>query len=184
MGLEDGKYKFRRYQLDDKNRQINVFEQDVDWILGSGNSARTYFYQTEAGELYQLPLAYYSQEKVWYMAPGYDVRSHKGVMQRAGRECMFCHNAYPEVPEGSDAHHAPPVYPSELPQGIGCQRCHGPGAEHVRVALSNKDTGEERVRATIVNPARLEPRLRDDVCDQCHLQPRLPTVGYNRIRPC
>ena len=95
MVLEDGKYKFRRYQLDDKNEHINVFEQEVDWILGSGKTSRNYFYQTDAGELYQLPIAYYAQEKFWYMAPGYDRRQHEGVMRRVGRECMFCHNAYP-----------------------------------------------------------------------------------------
>ena len=180
MVLEDGKYKFRRYQLDDKDEHINVFEQEVDWILGSGKTSRNYFYQTDAGELYQLPIAYYAREKFWYMAPGYDRREHEGVMRRVGRECMFCHNAYPDVAEGSDAYGARPVYPSKLPQGIGCQRCHGPGAEHVRAAL-NKDTEVERVRATIVNPARLEPQLRDAVCDQCHLQPSVALFGVRRF---
>lgn len=155
--------------------------QEVHWILGSGNTARNYFYQTDAGELYQLPIAYYAQEKFWYMSPGYDRREHEGVMRRVGRECMFCHNAYPDVAEGSDAYGSRPVYPSKLPQGIGCQRCHGPGAEHVRVALSNKDTGDERVRVTIVNPARLEPQLRDAVCDQCHLQPSAALFGVRRF---
>ena len=117
------------------------------------------------------------------MAPGYDRRDHEGVMRRVGRECMFCHNAYPDVAEGSDAYGARPVYPSKLPQGIGCQRCHGPGAEHVRVALSNsnEDTRGESVRAAIVNPARLEPQLRDAVCDQCHLQPSVALFGVRRF---
>ena len=56
--------------------------------------------------------------------------------RRVRRECMFCHNAYPDVPAGSDVYGARPAYPSELPQGIGCQRCYGPGSGHVGQALS------------------------------------------------
>src|SRR2546430_1638713 len=42
---------FPRWQLDDAGRPINVFEQPVDWILGSGHPARTYLYQTPNGEI-------------------------------------------------------------------------------------------------------------------------------------
>src|SRR6185295_6289983 len=53
---------FRREQLDAAGQPINVWEHEVDWILGSGNHARTYLYRTEGGELYQLPIAWYTQE--------------------------------------------------------------------------------------------------------------------------
>ena len=48
----------------------------------------------------------------------------------AGKEvfdakCMVCHNAYPDVERGSDLHGEADLYPAELPEGIGCQRCHG-----------------------------------------------------------
>src|ERR1043165_6544276 len=33
---------FRRWQLDAAGKATNVFEQKVEWILGSGNHARTY----------------------------------------------------------------------------------------------------------------------------------------------
>ena len=180
MVLEDGKYKFRRYQVDGESEQINVFEQEVDWILGSGAAVRNYLYQTDAGEIYQLPLSYYSQEKIWYMTPGYDRRVHEGVTRQITRECMFCHNDYPDVAKGSDAYGMRPVFPAELPQGIGCQRCHGPGAEHVLAALGDQASAE-KLRGTIVNPARLEPALRDAVCDQCHLQPSAEIAGVRRF---
>lgn len=82
---------------------------------------------------------------------------------------MFCHNAYPDVPLGSDRYGQPHVFPSTLPEGVGCQRCHGPGAAHIRLA-ADIDALDEAVRASIVNPAKLPPKLRDDVCFQCHLQ--------------
>ena len=180
MAFEKGEYKFRRYQSGEEGTRLNVFEQTVDWILGSGDHARTYLYQTESGEMYQLPIAYYPQEKIWYMAPGFDRPNHQGIGQRVSRECMFCHNAYPDVPEGSDAYGTRPLFPEKLPEGIGCQRCHGPGADHVRVAL-HAGSGVDQKRAAIVNPARLEPRLRDDICYQCHMQPSARMPGLRRF---
>jgi hypothetical protein len=145
---------FRREQQDATGRPINVWEHEVNWILGSGNHARTYLYRTEGGELYQLPIAWYTRESQWGMAPGFDRPDHDGVLRRVRRECMFCHNAYPDAPQGSDLHDAPQTYPERLPEGIGCQRCHGPGAEHVRRALSAPKSGAA-IRAAIVDPGAL-----------------------------
>ena len=180
MAFDEGKYRFRRYQSDDEGNAYNVFEREVDWILGSGDHARTYLYQTESGELYQLPISYYTGEKLWYMTPGFDRPNHEGVGSRVGRECLFCHNAYPNTAEGSDAYGTPPVYPKELPEGISCQRCHGPAADHVRTALSPAADLAQK-RASIVNPARLAPTLRNDVCYQCHLQPSAALAGVRRF---
>jgi len=118
---------FRRWQADSEGRPIHVFEQAVEWILGSGGHARTYLYRTPGRELFQLPLAWYSQTHNWGMAPGYDRPDHDGVLRRVRRECLFCHDAYPELPAGGDAYGAAQVFPAALPEGLGCQRCHGPG---------------------------------------------------------
>ncbi|HEX9638557.1 MAG TPA: tetratricopeptide repeat protein [Acidobacteriota bacterium] len=166
----------RRYQLDESGQPIQVLEQEVDWILGSGNHARTYLYRTPNGELYQLPIAWYTQSQSWGMAPGYDRSDHLGVTRRVRRECMFCHNAYPDVAAGSDRADAPQTFPARLPQGIGCQRCHGPGAEHVRRAFSGAAP-----ESAIVNPARLSPERRDAICLGCHLQPSVALPGLRRF---
>ena len=93
---------------------------------------------------------------------------------------MFCHNAYPDVPAGSDVYTAPHVYPEELPEGLGCQRCHGPGAEHSRLAMG-EEVDFEALYSSILNPGDLEPRLRDDVCHQCHMQPSVAIPGKRRF---
>lgn len=171
---------FRRWQLDGEGREVNVFEQEVDWILGSGNHARTYLFRAPGGELYQLPVSWYAQENRWWMAPGYDRPDHEGVVRRVRRECMFCHNGYPDVPAGSDAYDAAQTYPQELPEGTGCQRCHGPGAEHLRRASGGVESQPE-IRAAIVNPGKLAPERRDDVCYGCHLQPAVALPGVRRF---
>jgi len=179
MSWKDGALIFRRYQLDDAGKRINELEQKVDWILGSGHRSRVYLYRTPSGELFQLPIAWYTQEKAWGMAPGFDRADNDGVTRLVRRECLFCHNAYPEVPPGSDMHAMPQVFPANLPEGTGCQRCHGPGASHVSVAMSGASDSE--VRAAIVNPAKLAPPLRDSVCEQCHLQPAVEMIGPRRF---
>ncbi len=45
---------------------------------------------------------------------------------------------------------------------VGCERCHGPGSEHVKNPVS----------ATILNPAREDYVAASDVCIQCHSQGR------------
>ncbi len=43
---------------------------------------------------------------------------------------------------------------------VGCERCHGPGSEHVKSATA----------ATIVNPAKMDYVRANDTCIQCHSQ--------------
>lgn len=170
---------FRRWQTDAAGQPINVFEQPVDWILGSGDHARTYLYRT-GGEIYQLPLAWYSQTRSWGMAPGFDRPDHDGVLRRVRRECLFCHTSYPDVPAGADVYGAPQTWPDDLPEGIGCQRCHGPAAEHVWLSLGGIGVREE-IRASVFNPGRLPPARRDEVCQGCHLQPSVAIPGLRRF---
>ena len=88
-------------------------------------------------------------------------------------ECFFCHNAYPEMAERNPYINQrlrdEPIYPAELPEGIDCQRCHGPGANHIRAA-GDTHASPDSIRKAIVNPARLSPAASLEVCLQCHLQ--------------
>src|SRR5687768_319829 len=170
---------FRRYQLAADGAPIHVFEQIVDWILGSGNHARTYIYQTPAGELFQLPVNWYSQTRDWGMAPGFDRADHEGVTRRVRHECMYCHNAYPEIAENPLSYWRSQTFPEKLPEGIGCQRCHGPGADHARAAMRSAPPAE--IRKTIVNPITLASARRMDLCYGCHMQPAVALMGVRKF---
>lgn len=176
----DGRFFQLRYQIDGEGNRINVIERSIDYVMGSGNHVRTYLTRTPSGEIYQLPVCWYTQEQGWGMNPGYDSAFHPGFTRQVGRECMACHNAFPETPIGSDRRDAAPRFPADLPEGIGCQRCHGPGAEHIRVALS-EDASIRTMRESIVNPGRLDRPLREDVCMQCHLQPTSHANSFARL---
>jgi predicted CXXCH cytochrome family protein len=183
MILDAGRPFVRRYQLDDQGRRINFIEKQVTHIMGSGERAQSYLHQSPDGRIIELPVAWYSQEQSWGMAPGYDRKKHAGFTRQVNHKCMFCHNGYPDAPgerarQGWDADVR---FPQQLPLGIDCQRCHGPGAEHVRAALEPQPP--QTIRNAIVNPARLSPARQLDVCMQCHLETttfRLPE-SYRRF---
>ena len=176
---DDDGLTFERYQLDAQGSRINQFEVPIAWVLGSGNRARSYLYQTDWGELYQLPLGWYSEDGKWEMSPGFEFSDHPGIHRRVQRECMFCHNAFPEVVSDSDDFLRPDQFPSHLPEGTGCQRCHGPGAEHVRAVLRGESI--EDIHSNITNPAKLQPEERDSVCFQCHMLPSVAVAGARRF---
>jgi hypothetical protein len=179
MHWRDDELWFERFRIDADGKPEHLVELRVDWVVGSGNRARSYLYQTPAGEIYMLPLGWYSQEGVWAMSPGYEGADHSGIERLVRRECLFCHNAYPEVPVGADRHDQPHLFPDRMPEGIGCQRCHGPGAEHVRTALRG-DTIES-IHAAIHNPGRGTWAEKNAVCFQCHLQPAVEISGVRSI---
>ncbi len=169
MTTRNGQYFQRRWQLDAQGKEINSEELKIDYVMGSGNHARSYLHRTERGMLIELPLGWYPDHGGgWGMVPGSDTQ-HPQTRRFVSYKCMFCHNAYPGIPTANQAPGSDPVFLGEVPEGIDCQRCHGPGGDHVRSAG----------RAAIVNPAKLSAERRMEVCMQCHLETtsgRIPAI--------
>ena len=134
MVKRDDTYFQRRWRVSPAGQEIHVHESQIDDVMGSGNRVRTYLHRTARGALIELPLAWYSENGgTWAMNPGHD-RDYMLPPRTIAYECMFCHNAYPRIPAGHDEPGSEPVYSGALPEGIDCQRCHGPGGNHVRTA--------------------------------------------------
>jgi predicted CXXCH cytochrome family protein len=165
-----GKYYQRRWQIGFDGKETNIEEALVDFALGSGNHSRTYLHLTSRNTLQQLPLGWYAEKGgYWGMNPGYDKPDFAGTTRLVGYQCMFCHNAYPRIPDGHREEGSEAQYLAPLPEGIDCQRCHGPGGRHI-AAVSKPGSKAEEIRAAIVNPARLTPQREMEVCLQCHLE--------------
>ncbi len=166
----DGKLFERRYQIGYRGQQTNLVDEQVDDVIGSGNHAQTFLHRNAQGQLIELPVSWYAERGgYWAMSPGYDRADQEDFRRAIPAECMFCHNAYPRPltgfnPAGLD----PPAFPTTLPMGIDCQRCHGPGRTHVEAARSGAPV--DVIRAAIVNPARLNRDRQLEVCMQCHLE--------------
>lgn len=169
MVEKDGALFEQRFQIGFDGNQTNHEEMQIDYEVGSGNHARTYLHRTAEGKLIELPVSWYSENGgYWEMSPGYDDAHQQDFRRTIPYECMGCHNSYlrpdPVMNPNSDRG----IFSEDLPEGIDCQRCHGPGQAHVDAAENGESA--QAIRAAIVNPARLSRDRQMEVCMQCHLE--------------
>jgi len=170
-----GDYFQLRYQIGYEGRRTNVEETKIDYFLGSAIHARAYLHRSTDGRLLQLPVTWYSEKGgYWWMAPGYDSPGHIYGLRAVTYDCVFCHNGYGAIPASHTRLGDEPVFSGELPEGVDCQRCHGPGQNHIQAA-SKAGAKAEDARAAIVNPSKLPPDREAEVCLQCHQQ----TTGFS-----
>jgi tetratricopeptide (TPR) repeat protein len=138
--------------------------ETVNYIIGSGQHTNSHMMMRN-GLVTQMPMTFYTQKKQWDLPPGFEDGHNTRYTRKIGLECMSCHNSYPDFTLGSENKYA------SLPNGIGCERCHGPGSIHVK----QKSNGEiidtsKLIDYSIVNPGKLSPDLQFDICQRCHLQ--------------
>ncbi len=153
----------REFREDPQGRIIHERIHRADYVIGSGNATRSYLMQVE-GYLTEMPLTWYVHREQWDMSPGY-----REANDRFGRQinllCISCHNGAVTQSPFTQNH-----YP-DLPEGISCERCHGPASTHVAAHQDSSDTQAvppER-DPTIINPAHLDRDARLSICQQCHL---------------
>ncbi len=154
----------KEYQLGSNQDTIHQRIERVDYIIGSGQHTNSHL-SSKNGYLYQLPLTWYSQLQKWDLPPGFEKGRNVRFSREIGLECISCHNAIPQVADNNSN-----LFTS-IPNGIDCERCHGPGELHVKERLtgSRVDTSNGP-DFTIVNPKRLGWERQTDLCQRCHLQ--------------
>jgi len=136
----------------------------VNFIIGSGQHTNSHIYLS-GKYAYQVPFTYYTQDGRFDFPPGFENGANSRFSRKIGLECMSCHNGFPDFVRGSENKY------SSIPDGIDCERCHGPGELHVKLKKKGfiVDTSQF-TDYTIVNPANLSLQLQSDVCARCHLQ--------------
>ena len=143
-------------------------------VIGSGRKGQSYLYW-DAGRLFQLPISYYTPLDSWCNSPGYSPTMADFFKQVHG-ECMECHGTYASVTQREDG---TTIFDSaSIVYGIGCERCHGPGAAHV---AWHTDHPGEQAGKYILNARRLDRQQRLDACALCHSgfrKERLPSFSF------
>ncbi len=142
-------------------------QRQLRYYFGSGVAGRSFGFVRD-GFLFEAPVTWYSQTGVWDVSPGYASDTASRWSRPIEPSCLFCHASQTRWREGTLNAYAEPVFTQD---GIGCERCHGPGSLHI--------AGEGKM----VNPAKLAPERRDGVCAQCHLtgQSRVVRAGRRMV---
>jgi tetratricopeptide (TPR) repeat protein len=157
------KFYIKEYRLEGKDTIHSRLEQ-VNYIVGSGQHTNSHIIETN-GYLNQAPLTFYTQDGRWDLPPGFEDGHNTRFDRIIGLECMSCHNGLPSFVQGSENRF------TNIPNGIDCERCHGPGEVHVANIQAGKlvDTANE-IDYSIVNPRKLNWERQIDLCQRCHLQ--------------
>jgi hypothetical protein len=146
----------------------------MDMVVGSGTMGQS-FLNWRDNYLFQLPITYFSAAHTWSNSPGYPNRV---VFNRViTSRCLECHTTYVKTisapgkePEQFDR--------NKIVYGISCERCHGPGAQHVQFQESHPHDSAAKF---IVNPATFSRQQKLDLCALCHggrLQKTKPSFSF------
>lgn len=134
---------------------------EMPFFVGSGGVGRSYLWRRD-GFLFQSPVSYYSATGRWNLSPGFENSGKLELGRAVEPACLQCHATGLRPLAGTvNGFEKEPFAEG----GVGCERCHGPGGEHVRLMK----TGDARGRAAIVHPGKLASERKDGVCAQCHL---------------
>jgi len=176
MTQEPNGYFQSGINMADPNHPTGEAER-MDIVVGSGRHGQTYLYWS-GDQLYELPASYWTWDHEWVMSPGFpadSVHFERPIVPR----CLECHASYFTWLN-------PPANrfkKDSIVLGIGCERCHGPGAKHVALERSSTPPTAGSKDVAIVNPARLTHDRQLDLCSLCHAGAVEPIGAPMRFLP-
>ena len=154
--------------------QVLQRTERFDVVIGSGRRGQTYLYWRD-DDLFELPVSYWVELAEWGNSPGYTDGAASFSRPIAPR-CLECHaNSFESL--------APPINRFNrirLVLGITCEKCHGPGREHIE-RFRSRPPPQSPAEAAIINPARLSRDRQVDVCGLCHAgagEPLVPSLSF------
>jgi len=131
--------------LDGNGGAIAKWIEPVTHVFSAGSYGLA-FYSRHGTQLIHIPIDYYARAARWDLDP-MAFGGNPRLTNALGPFCASCHTDDPAQ-----------RFIDPMPQGVGCERCHGPSKHHIET-LAVTDT---------VNPAKLSARRQLDVCTQCH----------------
>ena len=145
----------------------------MDLVTGSSKLGQSYLFWHEDA-LFQSHVSYVRGVDDWINSPGF--QDGRPIYSRpVTARCLECHSTW------ADFRKAPNHFtPQSVIAGISCERCHGPGRDHVAYHQENPT---EKVAKHIVHPESLPRQQQLELCGQCHFGiPGLKGAPY-QFRP-
>jgi tetratricopeptide (TPR) repeat protein len=153
-------------------------------VLGGKN---VYYFLTplEKGRLQTLPVAYDVNKKDWFDTAASGIRHFPGgergqavnwkeAPYTFNTACYSCHVSQlsTNFDPKTDTYHTTWSEP-----GINCETCHGPSAEHNKIAKATPK-GEPLPKLKIINTKTMTKEQRNDLCSSCHAKASPLTLEY------
>ena len=142
---------------------LTFTKEDIAFVYGSKWKQR--YFKKIGDEYFPLPAQWDVTHKIWRaynVKPGTDwwtpYYPEDNMHRPTGSTCDGCHSVNYNIQTKTVTE-----------WNVGCEKCHGPGSEHVK-----------QPKSAIVNPASLSYVDANDTCIQCHSQGRpmiAPTTG-------
>jgi hypothetical protein len=133
-----------------------------DIVIGSGIMGQSYLTRRH-DRFYQMPITYFSAAGQWSNSPGFPndkVLTDRPITSR----CIECHATFAQGEGGTEME--PLSFKiDKIIFGVGCEKCHGPAAQHVEYQTKHP---EDKIARFIVNPSSLSRQQQLDVCALCH----------------
>jgi len=147
----------------------------LEWAFGSGAKGITPVGRLQSGGFAESRVSWYAATGEFDFTTGatkFVPRTHSDSLGRPLgkeeiRECFGCHTTGASRDEAA---------PARNNMGIRCERCHGPGAEHIRAMSST-----ERADKKIFHPGGLDAYAQAQMCGVCHGRPPQDT-DFQTIR--
>ncbi len=155
----------------------HIYQTIVDYAFGSGDRGLTMVGHDSAGRPLEFRLSLYPDRVGWDVTTGQAVQPGQQDALYQGRSlaadelrhCIGCHFTNPRAiltatgPESSD-------------RAIGCERCHGPGGNHLKATASNDFTSNPDADLAIARPSLTSGPAIVGLCAECHSQKKAGVV--------
>lgn len=143
-----------------------AFQAVVEYALGSGHQGRSFLARDRAGTARELRLSLYPEPPIWDRTMEHppvppDAAGYLGrpISEESRRKCLHCHATHFRAAEPGSSR------PEARDGGIGCERCHGPGAHHIAAV-------EQQLPILAIARPRLATAAQIlALCGQCHQAP-------------
>lgn len=147
----------------------------IDLVYGAGGKADEVFHSWDGDTLYELPISWLHRQRCWAEEPFSPHVSGNFVRTTTAR-CLECHNTWFAHLAGTDSR----FQRDSFILGVTCEKCHGPGREHVVFHQAHPGTAGAQA---IVHPGTLSRERQMDVCAQCHSNTTKARGPANSYRP-
>jgi tetratricopeptide (TPR) repeat protein len=149
----------------------------IDLVYGAG-VGDSVFLSGQGDRLYELPVVWLYPQQQWGASP-FDPHGAGSFARDMTPRCLECHNTWMEHAPGSRNRYDR----RNILLGATCEKCHGPGREHVIYHENHPAAADAR---HIVRPAELPRDRHMELCGQCHsnaIRPRHRPFTYRPGEP-